>query len=94
MFCRKNVGNFSKFDSTPVLQGAIESALEEYLQVFSMDVPKVVLYHQNRPRFEELIRKALVSYEAMMKREAKDKETEYQESLWQVPGQDFIMPQL
>lgn len=85
MFCRKNVGNFSKFDSTPVLQGAIESALEEYLQVFSMDVPKVVLYHQNRPRFEELIRKALVSYEVMMKREAKDKETEYQESLWQVP---------
>ena len=85
MFCRKNVGNFSKFDSTPVLQGAIESALEEYLQVFSMDVPKVVLYHQNRPRFEELIRKALVSYEAMMKRDAKDKETEYQVSLWQVP---------
>lgn len=68
LFCRKNVGGFSKFDSTPVLQGAIESALEEYLQVFSMDVPKVVLYHQNRPRFEELIRKALVTYEATLKK--------------------------
>ena len=85
MFCRKNVGSYSKFDSTPVLQGAIESALEEYLQVFSMDVPKVVLYHQNRPRFEELIRKALLRYEATVKRAAKDQAATYQQSLWQVP---------
>lgn len=85
LFCRKNVGGFSKFDSTPVLQGAIESALEEYLQVFSMDVPKVVLYHQNRPHFEELIRKALVTYEATQKRNAKEVTMEYQQSVWQVP---------
>ena len=85
LFCRKNVGGFSKFDSTPVLQGAIESALEEYLQVFSMDVPKVVLYHQNRPRFEELIRKALVTYEATLKKNAKEVSMEYQQSVWQVP---------
>ncbi len=85
MFCRKNVGKFSKFDSTPVLQGAIESALEEYLQVFSVDVPKVVLYHQNRPRFEELIRKALLRYEATLKRAAQDQAATYQQSLWQVP---------
>ena len=85
LFCRKNVGNFSKFDSTPVLQGAIESALEEYLQIFSTDVPKVVLYHKNRPCFEELIRKALITYEATLKRDAKKIEVRYQESLWQVP---------
>ena len=85
LFCRKNVGNFSKFDSTPVLQGAIESALEEYLQIFSTDVPKVVLYHKNRPCFEELIRKALITYEATLKRDAKNIEVRYQESLWQVP---------
>ena len=85
MFCRKNVGSYSKFDSTPVLQGAIESALEEYLQVFSVDVPKVVLYHQNRPRFEELIRKALLRYEATVKCAAQDQAATYQQSLWQVP---------
>ena len=85
LFCRKNVGSYSKFDSTPVLQGAIESALEEYLQVFSVDVPKVVLYHQNRPRFEELIRKALLRYEVTLKRAAQDQAATYQQMLWQVP---------
>ncbi len=85
LFCRKNVGSYSKFDSTPVLQGAIESALEEYLQVFSVDAPKVVLYHQNRPRFEELIRKALLRYEAIMKRKAKEVSVAYKETQWQVP---------
>lgn len=85
LFCRKNVGNFSKFDSTPVLQGAIESALEEYLQIFATDVPKVVLYHKNRPCFEELIRKALITYEATLKRNAQKIEVRYQESVWQVP---------
>ncbi len=84
-FCRKNVGSFSKFDSTPVLQGAIESALEEYLQVFAVDVPKVVLYHQNQPRFEELIRKALVSYEQTLKQVARDQKPVYQQTQWQVP---------
>ena len=85
MFCRKNVGSFSKFDSTPVLQGAIESALEEYLNVFEGDVPKVVLYHQNRPRFEELIHKALVKYEHTMKKQNNDAAMQYQQSVWQVP---------
>ena len=86
MFCRKNVGKFSKFDSTPVLKGAIESALEEYLNIFEGDVPKVVLYHQNRPRFEELIRKALLRYEATLKRTAQTATTAYQETIWQVPA--------
>ena len=30
LFCRKNVGSFGKHDSTPVLKGAIEKALEDY----------------------------------------------------------------
>ena len=85
MFCRKNVGGFSKFDSTPVLEGAIESALEEYLNIFEGDVPKVVLYHQNRPHFEELIHKALVKYEHTMKKQSQGTAVQYQQSLWQVP---------
>lgn len=85
LFCRKNVGSFSKYDSTPVLQGAIESALEEYLEIFSTDVPKVVLYHQNRPAFEDLIKKALTRYEATLRREGMTTEQNYQESVWEVP---------
>ena len=86
MFCRKNVGGYSKFDSTPVLQGAIESALEKYLNIFEgADVAKVVLYHQNRPRFEELIRKALAVYEHTMKKKDQAADVRYQQLLWQVP---------
>jgi len=86
LFCRKNVGSFSKYDSTPILKGAIESALEEYLQIFATDAPKVVLYHQNRPRFEDLIRKALHAYEATLKNNAATATIQYQQSIWQVPA--------
>lgn len=84
LFCRKNVGGFSKYDSTPVLKGAIESALEEYLQVFSTDVPKVVLYHQNRPVFEDLIKKALTRYEKTLEQQ-EAKPFDYQQTIWEVP---------
>ncbi len=67
LFCRKNVGPFGKADSTPVLKGAIENALEQYLQVFATDVPKVVLYHKNKPQFEDLISKAITRYSTIIK---------------------------
>ena len=87
LFCRKNVGSFAKHDSTPVLKGAIERALEEYLQIFSMDVPRVVLYHKNKPHFEDLIKKAITRYAAMLGKQDdnNDDEAPYKEFVWQVP---------
>ena len=87
LFCRKNVGSFAKHDSTPVLKGAIEKAMEDYLQIFSTDVPKVVLYHRNRPHFEDLIRKAITRYAALLGREDEESEgnTPYKEFIWEVP---------
>ena len=87
MFCRRNVGSFAKHDSTPVLKGAIESALEDYLEIFSTDVPKVVLYHRNRPHFEDLIRKALMRYSNLLKTHNQDANTNtsYKEFVWGVP---------
>ena len=86
LFCRKNVGSFAKYDSTPVLKGAIESALEEYLQVFSTDVPRVVLYDKNRPRFEELIRTSLNQYAAHLQAQHPSvNEPSYKTSEWHVP---------
>jgi type III restriction enzyme len=87
LFCRKNVGSFGKHDSTPVLKGAIEKALEDYLQIFETDVPKVVLYYKNRPHFEDLIRKAIARYAALQG--AQEQETgdnaPYKEFTWEVP---------
>ena len=87
LFCRKNVGSFGKHDSTPVLKGAIEKALEDYLQIFSMDVPKVVLYHRNRPHFEDLIRKAIARYAALLGKQEEETSNEapYKEFTWEVP---------
>ena len=87
LFCRKNVGSFGKHDSTPVLKGAIEKALEDYLQIFSMDVPKVVLYHRNRPHFEDLIRKAIARYAALLGKQEDETggDAPYKEFTWEVP---------
>jgi type III restriction enzyme len=87
LFCRKNVGSFGKHDSTPVLKGAIEKALEDYLQIFETDVPKVVLYHRNRPHFEDLIRKAINRYAALlgMQEQEHGDDAPYKEFTWEVP---------
>ena len=87
LFCRKNVGSFGKHDSTPVLKGAIEKALEDYLQIFSTDVPKVVLFHRNRPHFEDLIRKAIARYAALLGKQGDETggDAPYKEFTWEVP---------
>jgi type III restriction enzyme len=88
LFCRKNVGSFGKHDSTPVLKGAIEKALEDYLQIFATDVPKVVLYHRNRPHFEDLIRKAIARYAALLGNQENEAsgDAPYKEFTWEVPA--------
>lgn len=88
-FCQKNVGNFQKYDSTPVLRGAIESAMEQYLGIFSTDVPKVILYHTNRPKFEDIIKEALEIYETQQEityRRSIPYLSNYKETVWEVPA--------
>ena len=70
-----------------VKKGAIEKALEDYLQIFETDVPKVVLYHKNRPHFEDLIRKALARYAALqgVQEQETGENAPYKEFVWEVP---------
>ncbi len=82
LFCRKHVGKFAKHDSTPVLKGALESCLTEFLNVSPLDVPKVVLYKPNQPAFEHLISEALLTYEHTISGDRKDEFKEYE---WHVP---------
>lgn len=83
-FCRRNVGSFSKFDSMPVLKGAIEYALQEYLGVFETDVPKIVLYHANKPQFESLIKTALADYSKSLEKQGNAKQ-KCEEYTWELP---------
>ena len=84
LFCRKNVKGFAKYDSTPVLKGAIESALEEYFGMFESNVPKMVLYHRNINQFEDLIKQALNRYEQTLQ-QASTTEQAYQENVFVIP---------
>lgn len=83
-FCRDHTGHFSKFDSTPVLMGAIEHVMQQYLNIFSTDVPKVVLQRDNKQHFEALIQRALLQYERTLEAQ-KPAEAEYKETLWEIP---------
>lgn len=62
LFCRSHVGSFAKFDSTPVLRGALLEMMESYFGIFETEAPKVILYHGNRAFFEDLIKSALLRY--------------------------------
>ena len=83
-FCRDNTGHFSKFDSTPVLMGAIEHIMQEFLGIFSTKVPMIVLQRDNKPHFEALIYRALQEYERTLEAE-KPTEQQYKETVWEVP---------
>ncbi len=67
-FCRNHVGNYAKYDSTPVLRGALLDAMESYFGHFETEAIKVLLYSGNRGFVEELINSALSRYGNTLKR--------------------------
>lgn len=61
-FCRNHVGSYAKYDSTPVLRGALLDMMEFYFGHFETEAIKVLLYSGNRAFVEELIKSALSRY--------------------------------
>lgn len=62
LFCRNHVGSYAKYDSTPVLRGALLDMMESYFGHFEAEAIKVLLYSGNRSFVEELINSALLRY--------------------------------
>ena len=62
LFCRSHVGSYARYDSTPVLRGALLDMMEAYFGHFETEAIKVLLYSGNRAFVEELIRSALMRY--------------------------------
>ena len=62
VFCARLIG--SKFEkvSIPTLGMALKEAMEQLFGLFETDAVKVILYHKNRPRFEDIISRALNRY--------------------------------
>lgn len=62
LFCRNHVGNYAKYDSTPVLRSALLDMLERYFGIFETVAPKVILAASNRSFIEDLIKTSLIRY--------------------------------
>lgn len=90
-FCYKLLGgNFERKHSTGVLAGYLLSYMEEHFAVFETEAIKVILYHTNRPKFEEVITYALQRYLRIIEqRRGERKARSFTEYTWEVPAERY-----
>ncbi|MBQ7471606.1 MAG: DEAD/DEAH box helicase family protein [Prevotella sp.] len=76
-YCREHVGSFGKYDSAPILQGALLDAMENLFGIPETEAPKVILYnhapYNNRGFFEDAIAGALARYRNTLRQTATTK---------------------
>lgn len=90
-FCYKLLGsNFERKHSTGVLAGYLLSYLEEHFDVFETEAIKVILYHANRPKFEEIVTEALKRYlKIIEQRRGERKARSFVDYTWEVPAERY-----
>lgn len=87
-YCRSLLGSFEKAHSTDVLAGYLLQAMEELFELFETDAMKVILYHANKPKFTDIITKALANYERkLQERQRQAKERSFEQYSWEVPAE-------
>ena len=87
-YCRSLLGSFEKAHSTDVLAGYLLQAMEELFDLFETDAMKVILYHANKPKFTDIITRALAIYERELQaRQKTAKERAFEEYTWEVPAE-------
>ena len=86
-YCRSLLGAFEKSHSTDVLVGYLCDAMEELFDLFETDAKKVILFHGNRPKFTDIINKALDRYKArLQQRQQQARARAFQQYTWEVPA--------
>lgn len=87
-FCRSMLGGFEKAHSTDVLAGYLCDAMEELFDLFEDDAKKVILFHGNRPKFIDILNKALERYtKRLQKRQKEARERAFEQYIWEVPAE-------
>jgi type III restriction enzyme len=87
-YCRSLLGSFEKAHSTDVLAGYLLQAMEELFELFETDAMKVILYYANKPKFTDIIQKALANYERkLQERQRQAKERAFEQYAWEVPAE-------
>lgn len=87
-YCRSLLGSFEKAHSTDVLAGYLLQAMEDLFELFEIDAMKVILYHANKPKFTDIITRALIMYEKKLQaRQKKAKDRAFEQYTWEVPAE-------
>ena len=87
-YCRSLLGSFEKAHSTDILAGYLLYAMETLFELFETDAMKVILYHANKPKFTDIITKALDNYTRKLQaRQRAAKERAFEQYTWEVPAE-------
>ena len=85
-WCRKMLSGYEKAHSTGVLGNYLLEAMENLFELFETEAKKVVLYHENRPKFAEIVSKALARYSNILEQRKKEaNERSFEAYGWEVP---------
>ena len=87
-YCRSLLGSFEKVHSTDVLAAYLLQVMEELFELFETDAMKVVLYHANKPKFTDIITKALNRYkQILLSRQKQARQRSFESYTWEVPSE-------
>ena len=85
-WCRQMLGGYEKAHSTGVLANYLLEAMENLFELFETEAKKVVLYHENRPKFANIVSKALARYSRILEqRQQEAKNRSFEQYEWEVP---------
>ena len=85
-WCRQMLSGYEKAHSTGVLANYLLEAMENLFELFETEAKKVVLYHENRPKFADVVSKALDRYTRQLKqRQQEAKKRSFEQYEWEVP---------
>ena len=85
-WCRQMLSGYEKAHSTGVLANYLLEAMENLFELFETEAKKVVLYHENRPKFAEIVSKALARYSKILEQRKKEaNERSFEAYGWEVP---------
>lgn len=88
-FCAKMLGGSYEKVSIRTLAINLKEVMEELFELFETDAVKVILFHANRPKFEDIIKRALTGYanNIMKKRQAAYKTKGFVQYNWEIPSE-------
>ena len=85
-WCRQMLSGYEKAHSTGVLANYLLEAMENLFELFETEAKKVVLYHENRPKFADVVSKALARYSRILEqRQQEAKKRSFERYEWEVP---------